>query len=200
MTSRRRSKLLQNREEGVARVQRQVNDGQLVVDRTTIDPYEGVWEKFGPLKPTYPTTTPEIRLLAAGTFANDAPTVAQRKRGLPHHPWRAVGAAGSDVTPNGKTVQQLHANVQFHARSAVAEADWRYAFNLARYEMRMELHRAYENRNDSDNPGRPMGLGQHERDDRPERREPKPDENLDSTSDEESYARPDDGLYYEWLC
>ncbi|KAI9787649.1 MAG: hypothetical protein M1839_000180 [Geoglossum umbratile] len=68
--------------------------------------------------------------------------------------------------------------------------------NLARYEMRMELYRANRNPNDGDDPGHPIGLGQHMGNDGPG---PNEQEGLDSAIDEESYARPDDELYEEWL-
>ncbi|KAI9768214.1 MAG: hypothetical protein M1840_005044 [Geoglossum simile] len=93
MTSRKRAKLLRDREEGMARVRRRLNNGQLTVDRTKIDLYEDEWEEtLRPPRPIYVTPPQETKPLAAGTFVNNSPTAAQRKRGLPHSPWRAVGS------------------------------------------------------------------------------------------------------------
>jgi hypothetical protein len=220
MVSRKRTKLLKARKDNARRVANELETGDRTIDRNTLSPYEDGWvEAIRPPKPLYTVPPPETRLLAAGTFLRDTPTMEQRRRGLPHHLWRAAGSpvqirwepqsletetwryvdikgetvAQSDVDLNGKTVHQLHADVQFKARSAIAIADRQYARELTIYRMRMELYRAAGNHGDNDDPGNPRGfpgLGQQDDED---------DDDDDDDGDGEPYGRQDDGLYDEWL-
>jgi hypothetical protein len=138
MVSRKRTKLLKTRKDNARRVANELETGDRTVNKNTLNLYEDGWiEAIRPPKPLYIVPPPETRLLAAGTFIKDTPTWEQRRRGLPHHPWRAAGSpvrirwepqsleaetwryvdikgetvAQSDVNLNGKTVQQLHADV-----------------------------------------------------------------------------------------
>ncbi|KAI9775991.1 MAG: hypothetical protein M1839_000690 [Geoglossum umbratile] len=196
MTSRKRTKLLQDREEGMARVQRRLDNGELVIDRTRIDVYEFGWEDtLRPTKPIYTVPPPETKLLPAGRFANNAPTAVQRKKGLPTLPGGLRAApCGSGGNPRHwrPKAGELHAVVQHQARSAIAAADQQYAYSLARYEMQKEIygHTADED----DNPRYPMDWpregpppGPHEQ-----------NEDRHDTSDED-YEEPEDKLYDEWL-
>ncbi|KAI9767363.1 MAG: hypothetical protein M1840_005773 [Geoglossum simile] len=105
--------------------------------------------------------------------------------------WRYIDGKGetvaqSDIALGGNTVQQLYANVQFQARSAIATANRRYTYSLTQYEMRREIYHANRNHNDLGNPMVPNDGHEQE-------------ENLYDASDEELYGRQEDTHYDEWL-